>query len=75
MYEKNLCPVGFDQNSAEAMHFAIGLAQPNGRVYLLHVIPEEARPASDLGPSIVELARECLEDFAREQPATEVSPC
>jgi universal stress protein A len=70
-FEKILCPVQFEQNSAEALHFAFGLAQPNDKIYLLHVIPEGD---AELHASTEELARECLEDFTREQPASEIKP-
>lgn len=66
-FEKILCPVQFEQNSAVALHFALGLAQPNNKIYLLHVIPEGE---AELHASTQELARECLEDFAREQLAS-----
>src|SRR5215469_6656876 len=73
-FEKILCPVQFEQNSAAAVRFAAELAQPNSRLYLLHVLPEGVRPGGELPTSTVELARECLEDFAREQPAVDVKP-
>jgi universal stress protein A len=70
-FDKILCPAQFEQNSAASVRFAFELAQPHSRLYLLHVIPEGA----DAGhSSTVELARECLEDFAREQPAGQVKP-
>ena len=73
-FEKILCPVQFEQNSAAAVRFAAELAQPNSRLYLLHVLPAGVRPGAELPTSTVELARECLEDFAREQPAVDVKP-
>jgi universal stress protein A len=73
-FEKILCPVEFEQNSAAALRFAGELAAPDSRLYLLHVIPEGARPGAEPLPSTLELARECLENFAREQPAGDVKP-
>jgi len=70
-FHKILCPVQFEQNSAVALHLAFELAQPNSRIYLLHVIPEGD---AESHASTQELARECLEDFAREQPASDIKP-
>jgi nucleotide-binding universal stress UspA family protein len=72
-FDKILCPVQFDQNSAAALRFAFELAQPNSKLFLLHVNPGGA-PGAELHPTATELARECLEDFAREQPAGDVKP-
>jgi nucleotide-binding universal stress UspA family protein len=71
-FEKILCPVEFEQNSAAALRFAGKLADPDSRLYLLHVLPEGVRPGTELPPSTLELARECLENFALEQPAGDV---
>ena len=70
-FDKILCPVQFEQNSAAALHYAFELAQPDSKVYLLHVIPEGD---AELRTSAQELASECLEDFAREQPASDTKP-
>ena len=70
-FEKVLCPVEFEQNSAAALRFACELAQPNGRLYLLHVVPGEAGSGVS---ATSQLARECLEDFMREQGVTDVNP-
>jgi universal stress protein A len=66
-FEKILCPLEFEQNSAAALHFACELVQPNSRLYLLHVIPEGTRSGGEDAASTLQLARECLEDFARDQ--------
>ena len=58
----------------ECFWFAGELAQPNSRLYLLHVIPEGTRPGAEFPSSTLEVARECLEDFAREQPPGGVKP-
>jgi universal stress protein A len=68
-FEKILCPVEFDQNSAAAVRFACELAEPSSKIYLLHVIPEIARQGTEMVSSTLNLACECLEDFAREQLA------
>jgi universal stress protein A len=73
-FEKILCPVEFEQNSAAALRLASELARPNRRLYLLHVIPEGARPGAEFHPPTLDLARESLEDFAREQQASDVEP-
>jgi universal stress protein A len=70
-FEKVLCPVEFEQNSAAALRFACELAQPNGRLYLLHVVPGEAGSGVS---ATSQLARECLEDFVRERGVTDVNP-
>jgi len=70
-FEKVLCPVEFEQNSAAALRFACELAQPNGRLYLLHVVPGEAGTGVS---ATSQLARECLEDFVRERGVTDVNP-
>ncbi len=73
-FRKILCPVEFEQNSAAALRFARELAEPDGRLYLLHVIPEAHQPGFEPYPPTAELAREGLKNFAREQPAGKVNP-
>lgn len=73
-FEKILCPVEFEQNSAAALRLALKLTQPDSRLYLLHVVPEGVRPPAELEPSTFDLAQQSLEDFAREQPASDVKP-
>jgi universal stress protein A len=70
-FDRILCPVQFDQNSAAAVHFALKLAQPGSKMYLLHVVPQED---TESAASISALARECLQDFAREQPLGKLKP-
>jgi universal stress protein A len=69
-FRKILCPVAFEQYSAAALRFAGELAGSNGRLYVLHVIPAVVR----LEPSTLDLARESLEEFAREHQAGDVKP-
>jgi len=39
VFEKILCPVAFDRNSAAGLEFAYDLAEPNkSSIYLLHVV-------------------------------------
>ena len=72
-FHKILCPVQFEQNSAATVRFAFELTRPGSRLYLLHVVPE-APPGDQFNQSTLELAHECLDDFAREQPAGDIKP-
>jgi universal stress protein A len=67
-FEKILCPVQFEQNSAAALRYAYALTRPDSRLYVLYVIPEVDSAVVEHYPSTLELARECLENFVREQP-------
>jgi nucleotide-binding universal stress UspA family protein len=66
-----LCPVDFDGNSAAALRFACRLLEPEGTLYLLHIVPEVEQAGFERYPPTMELAHECLETFAREQVADE----
>ncbi|MBV8773229.1 MAG: universal stress protein [Deltaproteobacteria bacterium] len=66
-FTKILCPVDFDRNSAAALHFAYKLLDLGGILYLLHVIPKIQRFASEPYPSVIELAQQNLEHFARNE--------
>ncbi|MBV8453594.1 MAG: universal stress protein [Deltaproteobacteria bacterium] len=70
---KILCPVDFDQNSAEAMRFACKLLELGGTLYLLHVIPEAERPGFEQYPPITELAQQNLDNFARKQIGDQIA--
>jgi universal stress protein A len=66
-FTKILCPVDFDQNSAQALRFACKLLDLGGTLYLLHVVPQADRPGFEQYPPISELAQENLDNFARKQ--------
>jgi universal stress protein A len=72
-FGKILCPVQLEQNSAAALRFALELVPPDGRLFVLHVVP--AGPACDrLHRSTVTLAHRSLENFVQEQPQGNVKP-
>ena len=73
-FEKILCPVEFESNSAAALRFACELAQSESRRYILHVLPAHAGPGAKVAQSTVELAGDCLRDFASEQGVSDLQP-
>ena len=70
IFDKILCPVAFDRNSAAAIRFACELAEPNtSTLYLLHVVsaPTIETVASEPHPILTEaIAGRELEKIARE---------
>lgn len=77
VFEKILCPVGFDRNSAAAIEFACELAEPSrSTLYLLHVVsaPRIERTLLAPNPIITEgIAMRELEKLARQHVAANVS--
>ena len=77
VFEKILCPVGFDRNSAAAIEFACELAEPNrSTLYLLHVVsaPSIERTLLAPNPIITEgIAMRELEKLARQHVGANVS--
>ena len=76
-FEKILCPVGFDRNSAAAIEFACELAEPNrSTLYLLYVVssPRMERILLEPHPILTEgIATRELEKLAQQHVATNVS--
>ncbi len=77
VFEKILCPVGFDRNSAAAVEFACELAEPNrSTLYLLHVVsvPRMERILLEPNPVFTEgIAARELEKLAQQHVAANVS--
>ncbi len=77
VFEKILCPVGFDRNSAAAIEFACELAEPNrSMLYLLHVVsgPRMERMLIEPHPVFTEgIATRELEKLAQQHVAANVS--
>jgi nucleotide-binding universal stress UspA family protein len=77
VFEKILCPVGFDLNSAAAIEFACELAEPNrSTLYLLHVVsvPRMERTLLEPNPVISEgIATRELEKLARQHVTADLS--
>lgn len=77
VFEKILCPVGFDQNSGAALEFACELAEPNlSTLYLLHVVsaPRIERTLLEPNPIISEgVATRELEKLAQQHVAADIS--
>ncbi|HTW88459.1 MAG TPA: universal stress protein [Candidatus Binataceae bacterium] len=76
VFEKILCPVGFDQNSVAAVEFACELAEPNlSRLYLLHVVsaPRIERTLLKPNPIISEgVATRELEKLAQQHVSDDI---
>jgi nucleotide-binding universal stress UspA family protein len=78
-YRKILCPVDFDETSAQALKEAVAIAAPGGgTVCLLHVVQinplaaqgaAEGLSAGELYDTQVEFARRQLEQMVKELPA------
>ena len=78
IFNKILCPIGFDRNSAAALKFAHELADPDkSTLYLLHVVSAPSIEPTMLEPNPVlseGIAERELERFVQ-QHMTSSAPC